>query len=104
MAAADRHRMSSRGNLLWHSDSSYKTVPAKYSMLHARRARQLAGGHRRKLSEALLKTLARPDIRDKMLATNIEPFPSDPATFRVFLQRQLQVWKQKVQDPGIEPE
>ena len=58
----------------------------------------------RKLSEALLKTLARPDIRDKMLATNIEPFPSDPATFRTFLQRQLQVWKQKVQDAGIEPE
>ena len=36
MAADDRHRMSSLGNLLWHSDSSYKTVPAKYSMLHAR--------------------------------------------------------------------
>ena len=36
MAADDRHRMSSLGNLLWHSDSSYKTVPAEYSMLHAR--------------------------------------------------------------------
>ena len=36
MAADDRHRMSSLGNLLWHSDSSYKAVPAKYSMLHAR--------------------------------------------------------------------
>ena len=58
----------------------------------------------RKLSEALLKTLAKPDIRDRMLATNIEPFPSDPATFRAFLQRQLQVWKRKVQDAGIEPE
>ena len=36
MAADDRHRMSSLGNLLWHSDSSYKAVPAKYSMLNAR--------------------------------------------------------------------
>jgi alpha-ketoglutarate-dependent 2,4-dichlorophenoxyacetate dioxygenase len=36
MAADDRHRMSSLGNLLWHSDSSFKAVPAKYSMLHAR--------------------------------------------------------------------
>ena len=32
----DRLRMSSLGNQLWHSDSSYKEVPAKYSMLHAR--------------------------------------------------------------------
>ena len=36
MSADDRHRMSSLGNLLWHSDSSYKAVPAQYSMLHAR--------------------------------------------------------------------
>ena len=36
MAAGDRHRMSSLGNLLWHSDSSFKAVPAGYSMLHAR--------------------------------------------------------------------
>ena len=57
-----------------------------------------------KLSAALLKTMARPDIRDKMLATNIEPLPADPAAFKVFLQRQLVVWKQKVQDAGIEPE
>ncbi len=36
MPADDRHRMSGLGNLLWHSDSSYKTVPAQYSFLHAR--------------------------------------------------------------------
>jgi alpha-ketoglutarate-dependent 2,4-dichlorophenoxyacetate dioxygenase len=32
----DRSRMYALGNLLWHSDSSFKAVPAKYSMLHAR--------------------------------------------------------------------
>ena len=32
----DRHRLFQLGNLLWHSDSSYKAVPAKYSMLSAR--------------------------------------------------------------------
>jgi alpha-ketoglutarate-dependent 2,4-dichlorophenoxyacetate dioxygenase len=32
----DRHRLFQLGNLLWHSDSSYKTVPAKYSLLSAR--------------------------------------------------------------------
>ena len=36
LAADDRNRMYSLGNLLWHSDSSFKAVPAKYSMLHAR--------------------------------------------------------------------
>ena len=34
--ADDRQRTSSLGNLLWYSDTSYKTVPAEYSMLHAR--------------------------------------------------------------------
>ena len=36
MSADDRYRMSSLGNLLWHSDSSFKAIPARYSMLHAR--------------------------------------------------------------------
>jgi alpha-ketoglutarate-dependent 2,4-dichlorophenoxyacetate dioxygenase len=32
----DRRRLFGLGNLLWHSDSSFKTVPAKYSLLSAR--------------------------------------------------------------------
>ena len=31
----DRRRMFSLGNRLWHTDSSFKKTPAKYSMLHA---------------------------------------------------------------------
>jgi alpha-ketoglutarate-dependent 2,4-dichlorophenoxyacetate dioxygenase len=35
-ARDDRRRLFAVGNRLWHSDSSFKVVPAKYSLLHAR--------------------------------------------------------------------
>jgi len=36
VARDDRRRLFGLGNLLWHSDSSFKDVPAKYSLLSAR--------------------------------------------------------------------
>ncbi len=36
LARDDRRRLFGIGNRLWHSDSSFKVVPAKYSLLHAR--------------------------------------------------------------------
>jgi len=33
----DRRRLYALGNQLWHSDSSFKVIPAKYSLLHARK-------------------------------------------------------------------
>jgi alpha-ketoglutarate-dependent 2,4-dichlorophenoxyacetate dioxygenase len=35
-ARDDRRRQFAIGNRLWHSDSSFKVIPAKYSLLHAR--------------------------------------------------------------------
>jgi alpha-ketoglutarate-dependent 2,4-dichlorophenoxyacetate dioxygenase len=35
-ARDDRRRLFAIGNRLWHSDSSFKVIPAKYSILHAR--------------------------------------------------------------------
>ncbi|MBI3634791.1 MAG: TauD/TfdA family dioxygenase [Candidatus Rokubacteria bacterium] len=35
-ARDDRRRLFGIGNRLWHSDSSFKVTPAKYSILHAR--------------------------------------------------------------------
>ena len=36
LARDDRRRLFGIGNRLWHSDSSFKTTPAKYSILNAR--------------------------------------------------------------------
>lgn len=36
LARDDRRRLYSLGNMLWHSDSSFKAVPAKYSILSGR--------------------------------------------------------------------
>ncbi|MFC7475345.1 TauD/TfdA dioxygenase family protein [Dankookia sp. GCM10030260] len=36
MARDDRKRLFSLGNMLWHSDSSFKPTPAKFSLLSAR--------------------------------------------------------------------
>jgi alpha-ketoglutarate-dependent 2,4-dichlorophenoxyacetate dioxygenase len=36
MSRDDRRRLFGLGNMLWHADSSFKTTPAKYSLLSAR--------------------------------------------------------------------
>ncbi len=36
LEASDRRRMNGLGNRLWHTDSSFKKTPAKYSLLSAR--------------------------------------------------------------------
>lgn len=36
LARDDRTRLFTLGNMLWHSDSSFKSIPAKYSLLSAR--------------------------------------------------------------------
>ena len=35
LGVQDRRRMFALGNQLWHTDSSFKKTPAKYSLLHA---------------------------------------------------------------------
>jgi alpha-ketoglutarate-dependent 2,4-dichlorophenoxyacetate dioxygenase len=39
----DRHRFFNLGNMLWHSDSSFRPVPAKYSLLSARVVNPIGG-------------------------------------------------------------
>ena len=38
-----RHRLFNLGNMLWHSDSSFRPVPAKYSLLSARVVNPVGG-------------------------------------------------------------
>jgi alpha-ketoglutarate-dependent 2,4-dichlorophenoxyacetate dioxygenase len=43
LARDDRQRMFNLGNLLWHSDSSFRAVPAKYSLLSGRQVPEKGG-------------------------------------------------------------
>src|SRR5690242_15031585 len=45
LARDDRTRLFSLGNMLWHSDSSFKATPAKYSLLSARAIPSSPGGN-----------------------------------------------------------
>ena len=43
MARDSRQRLFNLGNMLWHSDSSYRAIPAKYSLLSARVVNPVGG-------------------------------------------------------------
>ncbi|MES2535370.1 MAG: tripartite tricarboxylate transporter substrate binding protein [Pseudomonadota bacterium] len=57
-----------------------------------------------KLSATLMQIMAKPEVRNRILAAGAEPTPSDAATFSVLVKRQLEVWGRKVADAGIQPE
>ena len=43
LARDDRRRLFGLGNMLWHSDSSFRPIPAKYSLLSARVVNPVGG-------------------------------------------------------------
>ena len=57
-----------------------------------------------KLSSTLLQILAKPEVRERILASGAEPTPSDTPAFAALVKRQLEVWGRKVADAGIQPE
>ena len=57
-----------------------------------------------KLSTTLQAILAKPSVRERILASGAEPTPSDIPTFTALVKRQLEVWGRKVADAGIQPE
>ena len=59
----DRRRMFNLGNRLWHSDSSFRAKPAKYSILSARTRRQPGRQHRVRRHARRLRHARRCDAR-----------------------------------------
>ena len=57
-----------------------------------------------KLSATLLQIMAKPELRERILAIGAEPTPSDIPTFTALVKRQLELWGRKVADAGIQPE
>lgn len=57
-----------------------------------------------KISGALQRILTRQDMRQRMLAANLDPMPLEPVAFGEFVKQQLSAWGKKVKEAGIEPE
>jgi tripartite-type tricarboxylate transporter receptor subunit TctC len=57
-----------------------------------------------KLNAQLRKTLAKPQVRDKLIAVGAEVVPSSPAEMDEFVKQQLLSWGSKIRAAGIQPE
>lgn len=57
-----------------------------------------------KLTEATLKALAKPEMRDKLATIGMVPAPLNAAETRQFIQAEVGKWAQLVKDAGIQPE
>jgi tripartite-type tricarboxylate transporter receptor subunit TctC len=57
-----------------------------------------------RLNAQLQRTLAKPEIRDKLVAMGAEVVPSSPAEMDQFMRQQLQSWTSKIRNAGILPE
>ena len=57
-----------------------------------------------RLNAQLRRTLAKPEVRDKLVAMGAEVVPSSPAEFEDFMRQQLAGWTTKIRNAGITPE
>ena len=101
LARDSQKRLYNIGNQLWHSDSSFKTVPAKYSLLHARTVTSKGGetefadmraawdaldAERKTLCEPLVCEHSRLYSRGLLGFTRADFTDKDAATIRPVLQ------------------
>ena len=90
----DRRRLFGLGNQLWHSDSSFKEVPARYSLLSARRI-PLTGGNTefadmRAAYDALDET-TRGEVRD-LVCSHSQIFSRGLLGFDDFTDAEREKW------------
>jgi tripartite-type tricarboxylate transporter receptor subunit TctC len=57
-----------------------------------------------KLNAAMVATLNEPAIREKLALQGLEPTPSSPEEFSVFLRVELAKWAKVVKDTGSQPD
>ena len=57
-----------------------------------------------RLSTEMQRTLAKPEIRERLAGMGVEPAPSSPQEMDRFLRQQLESWRIKIRDAGIQPE
>lgn len=57
-----------------------------------------------KVSGVILRSLTKPDVRERINNLGAEPAPSDPAAFTALVKRQLEIWGRNVAVSGIQPE
>ncbi len=86
LARDDRRRLFGLGNQLWHSDSSFKAVPAKYSLLSARNIPPTGGNTEfadmRAAYDALDEATKR-EVHDLDLPAQPDLFPRHPRLHRL---------------------
>ena len=90
LARDDRRRLFGLGNRLWHSDSSFKAVPAKYSLLSARRI-PAAGGNTEfadmRAAYDALDDETKASLREPGLRAQPAVFPRRTGLYRVHRRR-----------------
>jgi alpha-ketoglutarate-dependent 2,4-dichlorophenoxyacetate dioxygenase len=90
----DRRRLFGLGNQLWHSDSSFKDVPAKYSLLSARKIPSTCGNTEFADMRAAYDALDEPtrrEVRD-LICTHSQVFSRGILGFDDFTEAERLKW------------
>lgn len=98
----DRARLFGLGNMLWHSDSSFKTVPARYSLLSARVIPEHGGNTQFADMRAAWDALDE-DLQQeckKLTCQHSQLFSRASLGFEDFTDEQIQQW-QPVEQPLV---
>ena len=104
-ARDDRRRLFAIGNRLWHSDSSFKPTPAKYSILHGIAVPSTGGNTRVRRHAGGLGRAGRGD-QGGMRGAGLRAFADlfqKPAGLRRFLGGRARAFRGRPPDPGPHP-